>query len=101
MEAKPEQFISVRILPDPSAFDPAAAVIGEPALPMRFTWHKRNIAVRHVISRWKEHDPDRTYGSDQFYLRRHWFEVEIDDGSIMKLHFQRQPGTGRSPKTRW
>jgi hypothetical protein len=96
-----EHFISERIVPDSTSFDTSAPAIGEPALPMRFTWRKRNIAVRHVISHWKEHDPDRTHGSGQLYLRRHWFEVEVDDGSIMKLYFQRQPGAGRSAKARW
>jgi hypothetical protein len=101
MEAKPEHFISERIVPDPSAFDMATAAIGEPALPMRFAWREKAFVDRRVISRWKEHEPDRTHGSGRLYLRRHWLEVEVDDGSIMKLYFQRQPGPTRSAKARW
>lgn len=94
-----DQFISEAIIPDTASFAPAAA-IGEPALPLRFTWRKRNFAVREVISAWKEHEPDRTHGSGELYLRKHWFEVQVDDGSVMKIYFQRQPMSGRA-RARW
>lgn len=101
MATAPEQFISERITPDPTSFDPTTAAIGEPALPMRFTWRKRLYSIRTIVRRWKEYEPDRTHGSGELYLRRHWLEVEVDGGTIMKIYFARQPGPMRSAKARW
>lgn len=96
-----EEFISEPIKPDPAFLDPSTAALGEPALPMRFSWRENTYTVARVLSRRKEYDPDRTHGSGELYLRRHWLEVEVDDASVMKLYFQRQPGSGRTAKARW
>jgi len=96
-----EQFISERITPDPAALDTATAALGEPALPMRFAWRGRAYAVVRVVSRQKGYAPDRTHGSGELYLHRHWLEVEVDDGSIMKLYFERQPASRRASRARW
>jgi hypothetical protein len=95
-----EEFISEAITPDGTSFVLPAAT-GEPALPRRFIWRQRAFEVRAVVRAWKEHDPDRTHGSGHLYLRKHWFEVRVDDGSVMKLYFQRQPSSGRAAKSRW
>ena len=97
----PEQFIGERIAPDPLSFDTATAAIGEPALPMRFTWRKQRYSIRTIVRRWKEHESDKTHGSGALYLRRHWMEVEVDDGTVMKIYFDRQPGSLRTAKARW
>ena len=101
MASSAETFISERITPDPAALEAATAAIGEPALPMRFSWRGSTFTVVRVLARRKAYEPDRTHGSGALYLRRHWLEVEVDDGSIMKLYFQRQPGSGRTAKSRW
>jgi hypothetical protein len=54
-----------------------------------------------VLGRRKEYTPDRTHGSGELYLHRHWLEVEVDDGSTMKLYFERQPASRRAAKARW
>ena len=95
-----EHFISEAIIPDAQSFGRPVA-IGEPALPQRFTWRKQKFEVREVVRAWKEHEPDRTHGSGELYLRKHWFEVRVDDGSVMKIYFQRQPMSGRTAKARW
>lgn len=102
MSEAPGRFVSERITPDPTALDTATAALGEPALPMRFSWRGRTYRVVRVIARRKGYEPDRTHGSGELYLRRHWLEVEVDDGSIMTLYFERQPvsrrsGTSRAP----
>lgn len=101
MPSSSESFISERITPDPTALDTSTAALGEPALPMRFSWRGASFAIVRVLSRRKEYEADRTHGSGELYLRRHWLEVEVDDGSIMKLYFQRQPASGRAAKSRW
>jgi hypothetical protein len=95
-----DEFISETIKPDGESFMLSAA-IGEPAVPRRFRWRARTLEVREVVRAWKEHEPDRTHGSGHLYLRKHWFEVRTDDGSMMKLYFQRQPASGRAAKARW
>lgn len=95
-----DQFISEAITPDETSFE-LPRTIGEPALPRRFKWRKKSYEVRQVLHAWKEHEADRTHGGSELYLRKHWFEVRVDDGSVMKLYFQRQPMSGRSAKARW
>ena len=102
MTTSREQFVSESLMPDPAALDTSTAALGEPALPMRFTWRGRVYSVVRVISRRKGYEPDRTHGSGELYLRRHWLEVEVDDGSCMTLYFERQPTSrGRAAKSRW
>jgi len=101
MPPAPNQFISERITPDPEALDASTAAIGEPAIPLRFAWRGKTFAVLRVVSRRKAYTPDRTHGSGELYLHRHWLEVEVDDGSVMTLYFERQPPSRRAVKSRW
>ncbi len=101
MPPTPEQFISERITPDPAALDASTAALGEPAIPLRFAWRGKSFAVQRVVSRRKGYTPDRTHGSGELYLHRHWLEVEVDDGSVMTLYFERQPASRRAAKSRW
>jgi len=93
-------FISEGIGPEGNDFALPPA-IGEPALPLRFTWRQQTHEVRTVRRRWKELDPDRTHGGSELYLRRHWFELLMDDGAVWTVYFQRQPASRRSAKARW
>ncbi len=95
-----DRFISEAIKPEAESFGLPAA-IGEPSLPRRFTWRSRVYEVRDVLRAWKEHEADRTHGSGELYLRKHWVEVRVDDGSVMKLYFQRQPSSRRAATSRW
>lgn len=78
-----------------------AAAIGEPALPLRFRWRRQTHEIATVLRRWKEYNADRTHGSGERYLRRHWFEVYLADGTQWTLYFLRQPGSRRTAKFRW
>jgi phosphoribosylglycinamide formyltransferase-1 len=93
-------FVGELIRPAGDAFAMPPA-IGEPALPLRFGWKRQTYEVRDVRRRWKEHAPDRTHGSGQRYLRRHWFELRMDDGALWTVYFQRQSASRRAAKARW
>lgn len=101
-EEKPvqEEFIAEAISPVPGALDTAGMTRGEPGLPRRFTWRGREYAVAEVLSRWKETGPCR-HGSPELYVRKHWFQVRTQDGSVMKLFFERQPRSAREKSRRW
>ena len=94
------EFISERLQPAGDTFARPPA-IGEPALPLRFAWRKQTFEVAEVLARRKEYDADRTHGSGERYLRRHWFELRLTDGSRWSVYFQRQPGSRRSARSRW
>jgi len=83
---------------DEFALPPA---VGEPALPLHFNWRRRTHAVTAVLPRWKACGPDRTHGSDERYLRRHWYALRMADGAVWTVYFQRQPGSRRTAKARW
>lgn len=101
MMGNAEQFISEAITPDPAAMDASTAALGEPATPLRFSWRDRIYTVTRVVSRRKGYEPDRTHGSGELYLRRHWLEVEVEGGIVMTLYFQRQPVSRKAAKSRW
>ena len=37
----------------------------------------------------------------EHYLRKHWFHVRTDDGSEMKIYFERKARTKGSARARW
>lgn len=94
------EFLSERLQPVGDEFALAAA-IGEPALPLRFRWRKQTCEIAAVLRQWKEFEADRTHGSGQRYLRRHWFELRLTDGTRWTIYFLRQPGSRRAAKARW
>lgn len=94
------EFVSERLQPKGEEFALPAAV-GDPALPLRFTWRGSTREVRQIRRRWKGVEPDRTHGGDERYVHRHWFELAMDDGTIWTLYFLRQPDSRRTAKARW
>ncbi|MBI1374246.1 MAG: cytoplasmic protein [Phycisphaera sp.] len=100
MPSTREQFVSEAIEPDRSAMDTARMATGAPGLPGVFTWRGTRYEVARVISVWKDSSPCRN-GSPEVYLRKHWYEVETTDGSVMKLYFERQARSKRQAKRRW
>ncbi len=97
----PASFISEPIAPLGGSFDPAGMARGEPGLPHKFRWRKREFTVGRVLEQWKEHG-DCKHGSGERYVRRHSYRVETTDGTIMCLYFLRSMGRGKWTKpTRW
>jgi hypothetical protein len=94
-------FVSEPIQPVAGTFDAAGMARGEPGLPGRFRWRGREFTVTQELERWRDHGDCRN-GSGERYVRRHGFRIRTEDGSIMKLYFQRTVGRGKiSNQARW
>jgi hypothetical protein len=93
-------FVSEPIVPVRGTFDTAAMSRGEPGLPGKFRWRKKEFTVAQELERWRDHGDCRN-GSGERYVRRHGFRVRTGDGFILRLYFQRTTGRGPSPKARW
>ena len=97
----PCSFVSEPIVPVPGTFDVAAMSRGEPGLPGKFRWRRKEFTVTHELERWREHGDCRN-GSGERYVRKHGFRVRTDDCSILRVYFQRSVGRGKiSPRARW
>jgi phosphoribosylglycinamide formyltransferase-1 len=96
----PDAFISEPIAVTGGEFDTAGMARGEPGVPLRFRWRKREYAVAAVLETWKGHGACRN-GSGERYVRRHYFRVRTTDDEIVRIYFQRSVGRGRMPKARW
>ena len=73
---------------------------GEPILPSRFRWRGQEYRIVTILESWKQY----TSGSKsmpEHYLRKHWFHVRTDDGSEMKLYFERKARTKGRERARW
>jgi hypothetical protein len=91
------EFVSEAVDPVPGTFDAGAMSRGEPGLPRSFRWRGRRYEVAAVCSAWKTSSRER----GELYLRRHWFEVALTDGSRMTLYCERQTKNRNKPKARW
>jgi ketosteroid isomerase-like protein len=61
---------------------------GNPGLPAKFHWGRRELVVAEVLERGKEYG-DCTHGSGERYVRRHIFRIRTTDGQIARIYFQR------------
>ena len=95
-------FVSETIEPLDGSFDTGRMAMGEPGLPRRFRWRKEDFEIVSVLESWRDHG-DCAHGSGERYVRRHVYRVLANDGSILRLYFQRSFGRGRpaSAKFRW
>ena len=97
----PTSFISEPILPIEASFDTSGMARGEPGLPQKFCWRKKEYVVAEVLEKWKDHG-DCKHGSGERYLRKHGYRVRTTKGLVMILYFQRSQGRGKlSTKSRW
>lgn len=94
-----EQFIGEAIQPDVASIDASRLLAGQPAFPQRFLWNRRTYQVVRVVRTWRDTGPC-THGSNERYVRKHWFEVHVDSGQVMKIYFERQPRSGKK-SVRW
>ena len=63
----PASFISEPIRPVEGGFDTGGMARGEPGLPHKFHWRKKEYVVAEVLERWKEHG-DCRHGSGERYV---------------------------------
>jgi hypothetical protein len=94
----PPSFISESIHPE-GAFDAAAMARGEPGLPTAFSWRGETYPVTRLVRSWRSLGADRTHGSAETYLQRHFYELEVADGSTWVIYFDRQ--ARGNPRDRW
>ena len=94
-----EKFVSESLKPVMATFDTARMARGEPGLPGAFTWRDRTIRIVRVQREWRETGPCH-HGNGEQYVRKHWYEVEDDNGRLLKIYFQRQ-AKGRQAQARW
>ena len=95
-----EEFICEELVPAPGTFDAGAMSRGEPGLPARFTWRGVEYRVAGVVRQWKTSGPCHS-GSDEVYLRRHWYQVVTEPRAVMTVYCDRQAKDRRRPKKRW
>jgi Family of unknown function (DUF6504) len=94
-------FISEPIVPVRGTFDAAGMSRGEPGLPGRFRWRKKEFVVAQTLEQWRDHG-DCRHGSGERYVRRHSYRIRTADGSVMHVYFQRSAGRGKLTRSpRW
>ena len=88
----PEQFVGESIRPISESIDTTGMSRGDPGLPMRFRWRKREYAIVDVLDTWKERlaEGNAQTGKGEKYTRKHWFRIRTDDGTVMSIYFERQ-----------
>ncbi|MFQ5492500.1 MAG: DUF6504 family protein [Phycisphaerae bacterium] len=74
---------------------------GEPGLPAGFTWRGRSYRVLRRRSQWKASAPEGGKAGGEVYLRRHYFELTMEDGAAWTVYFVRQAASSGSKKRRW
>ena len=94
------QFVSEAIQPVAEAMSTRRMARGEPGLPARFAWRGQEHEVAEVLETWKGLS-GCSHGSDERYVRKHWYRVRTTDGVEMTLYFERQARSGRQRKARW
>ncbi len=87
-----KEFISEAITPVGGSFDTSGMAAGEPGLPARFVWRGGEYEVARVVDKWKTTGACR-HGSGEQYVRKHWFRVQLTDGTEMEIYFDRQART--------
>ena len=95
-----QEFVSEEIAPVSGTGRAAAMARGEPGLPERFTWRDREYRVLGVIEQWKSSGPCKS-GSDEMYLRRHWYRIVTEPHAVMSVYCERQARSRKRATSRW
>ena len=74
-------FVSEPITVVGASFDPAGMAMGEPGLPQRFRWRKKEYTIDAVLEKWKEHG-DCAHGSGERYVRKQrWWIHSVEESA--------------------
>ncbi len=92
------RLISEPITPVELSFNTEAMSRGEPGLPSGFTWRGRTFTIRRRRGGWKKIGPS---AEGDPYLRRHFHELEMEDGSVWVVYCIRQPAGRHGRGPRW
>ena len=85
------EFINEPIEPTGLSISPA----GTPQAPTGFKWRGHGYTIDHVIEAKRGVNNDRTHGSGELYVHRHWFTCKLSDNQIARIYFERQSRGGR------
>jgi len=96
-----EQFVSEEMVPVPGTADSRPMARGEPGLCGQFIWRRRRYAVRAVLESWKTSRREGGRADGALYLRRHWYRIATDVGTVMTVYCERQASRRKRPKSRW
>lgn len=94
------RFICEALRPVTQTADAARMAVGEPGLPRLFAWRGETLEVAQVLRVWKDTGPCR-HGSNEAYVRRHWFQVHTTRRQLATLYFERQPRSRRDAPRWW
>jgi Family of unknown function (DUF6504) len=83
------RFVSEAIAPG-GDFDVEKLARGEPGLPEFFVWRDETLRVAALRRTWRSTRTDR----GDVYVKRHWFDVLLDDGKSAVVYFERQARRG-------
>ncbi|MBM4030824.1 MAG: cytoplasmic protein [Planctomycetes bacterium] len=95
-----KSFVCEPIEPIIETMDSRRMARGEPGLPRRFRWRGAEHEIAEVLEQWRETGPCKS-GSDEEYVRKHWYRIRTTAGVEMRLYFERQPRSARERKARW
>ncbi len=95
------ELISEPITPRAGTSDTRCMGRGEPGLPTTFDWRGRSFEVVQRIRAWKDSSREGARADGDLYLRRHYYELRMSDGSIWTVYFTRQTPRSGSAKNRW
>jgi hypothetical protein len=62
----------------------------EPPVPRVFLWDDRRLPIAAVLRSWRSTKSDR----GDAYLKRHWFELETENGEKIEVYFDREARRG-------
>lgn len=94
------KFVSEPIKPDINTMRTHVLASGEPSMPAKFLWRDKEYKVNAVLARWHETGKCK-HGSNEQYVRRHWFIVRTKCGLEMQIYFERQAQSARDRMNRW
>jgi|SRR5579862_7806996 len=86
------RFVSRPILPAGEGFITEASG-SEPPVPRAFVWDGRTLEISAVLRSWRSSKGDR--GDN--YLKRHWYELQTNDGARIEVSYDRESRRGSAP----
>lgn len=93
-----KKMVSEPIDPEAGSFEAGAMASGVPGLPVAFAWRGASKRVLSCERAWKSLRPEP---GGELYLRRHYYELRMDDGCCWVVYCLRQPSTAKGGRHRW
>lgn len=95
------EFVSEPLTVAGAGADTTAMGRGEPGLPAAFDWRGATYDVLRRVASWKQSSREGGRAQGELYLRRHYHELAMSDGSRWTVYFVRQTPRGTAVNVRW